>query len=175
MMEDLIRIMKVERQEMDPDIICDYNFIVGDLNYRFDTTYDDMIDNDKIKIAPQLIDTYDQMLISMNPKGSTHTWTNDQGQSFTKKLSQKYPNYYEAKINFMPTYKRNVDDNSYKNKKNQAPSYCDRILFKNNTVFPYTINIYGCLDNYFGSDHRPVYLSLNMKGARDDEKKLARS
>jgi len=57
----------------------------------------------------------------------------------------------------------------YKNKKNQAPSYCDRILFKNNTVYPYTINIYGCLDNLFGSDHRPVYLSLNIKAARDDE------
>ena len=71
----------------------------------------------------------------------------------------------------MPTYKRNIDDNSYKNKKNQAPSYCDRILFKNNTVYPYTINIYSCLDNLFGSDHRPVYLSLNIKAARDDEKR----
>ena len=51
--------MKVERQELDPDIICDYNFIIGDLNYRFDTSYDDMIDNEKIKIAPQLVDQYD--------------------------------------------------------------------------------------------------------------------
>jgi hypothetical protein len=38
---------------MDPDIICDYNFIMGDLNYRFDTTYEEMCETgDKIKIAP---------------------------------------------------------------------------------------------------------------------------
>ena len=55
-MEELIKQLKIERQEMDPDIICDYNFIMGDLNYRFDQTYEEMIDNDKIKIAPQLID-----------------------------------------------------------------------------------------------------------------------
>ena len=108
------------------------------------------------------------MHISMNPEGSTQQVTKDDGYTFTRKLSQKYPNYYEGKINFMPTYKRNTDDNNYKNKKNQAPSYCDRILFKNNTVYPYTINIYGCLDNLFGSDHRPVYLSLNIKSTRDD-------
>ena len=58
-MEELIKQLKIERQEMDPDIICDYNFIMGDLNYRFDQTYEEMIDNDKIKIAPQLIDQYD--------------------------------------------------------------------------------------------------------------------
>ena len=59
MMEDLVRTMKVERHELDPDIICDYNFIIGDLNYRFDTTYDDMIDNERIKDAPKLVDELD--------------------------------------------------------------------------------------------------------------------
>ena len=40
MMESLIEYFKVERQEFDSDIICDYNFIMGDLNYRFDSTYE---------------------------------------------------------------------------------------------------------------------------------------
>lgn len=56
MMEEIIREMKVERPDLDVDILCDYNFIMGDLNYRFDLTFEEMIDNDKIKIAPQLID-----------------------------------------------------------------------------------------------------------------------
>ena len=86
MMEDLIKTMKIERNELDPDIICDYNFIIGDLNYRFDTTYDDMIDNDKIKIDPQLIEQYDQLMISMSSKGSTHQYINAEGQTVTKKL-----------------------------------------------------------------------------------------
>lgn len=68
----------------------------------------------------------------------------------------------------MPTYKRNFDDNFYKNKKSQAPSYCDRILFKNNSVFPYTVNLYGCLDKVYGSDHRPIILSISIKSQREN-------
>jgi hypothetical protein len=56
-----------------------------------------------------------------------------------------------------------MDDNNYKNKKSQAPSYCDRILFKNNTPYDYVVNFYTCNDFIFGSDHRPVYLSLTLK------------
>ena len=52
MAEELISSLKVERQELDPDIICDYNWFMGDLNYRFETTYEEMIDNEKIKLAP---------------------------------------------------------------------------------------------------------------------------
>ena len=60
MAEDVIRALKAERQEMDPDIVCDYNFFLGDLNYRLDnTTYEDMLYTDKIKLAPQLIDQID--------------------------------------------------------------------------------------------------------------------
>ena len=59
MMEEIIRCMKIERQELDPDILADYNFILGDLNYRMESTYEQMIDTDKIKIANELIDTLD--------------------------------------------------------------------------------------------------------------------
>jgi hypothetical protein len=45
----------------------------------------------------------------------------------------KYPDYHEYDINFKPTYKRSKVDESYFNKKNQAPSYTDRVLFRNNT------------------------------------------
>jgi len=46
----------------------------------------------------------------------------------------KYPEYEEFDINFKPTYKGNKFDDGFFNKKDQAPSYTDRILFKNNTV-----------------------------------------
>jgi hypothetical protein len=75
----------------------------------------------------------------------------------------KYPGYIEPKIEFQPTYKRNCDDNQYKNKKNQAPSYCDRILFRNNTSYNYNIKKYECGDNVFGSDHRPISMSIHLK------------
>lgn len=56
----------------------------------------------------------------------------------------------------MPSYKRNFDNNNYKNKKDQAPSYTDRILIKNNTCNTYETKYYKCLENVFGSDHRPI-------------------
>ena len=42
MMEEIIQAFKVERDEFDTDIFCDYNFILGDLNYRMDTSYEEM-------------------------------------------------------------------------------------------------------------------------------------
>lgn len=64
MMADLIEEFKVDRQEMDSDVICDYNFIMGDLNYRFDSTYEQMCEQGKIRIAGQLLDELDQLSIS---------------------------------------------------------------------------------------------------------------
>ena len=60
MAETIVRSLRLQRQEMDPDMVGDYNFFLGDLNYRMDnTTYEDMINTDKIKVAPELIDTID--------------------------------------------------------------------------------------------------------------------
>ena len=56
MMEEIVRALKIEREEFDADVLCDYNFIIGDLNYRFDSTYEDMMANNQINIASTLID-----------------------------------------------------------------------------------------------------------------------
>ena len=68
----------------------------------------------------------------------------------------KYPEYHEYDINFKPTYKRNKFEPGYFNKKSQAPSYTDRVLFKNNTNNQVILNSYNSLDHVYGSDHRPV-------------------
>jgi hypothetical protein len=46
MMEDITKYLKTKREEMDADIHSDYAFIMGDLNYRFNSTYEDMTSND---------------------------------------------------------------------------------------------------------------------------------
>ena len=56
-----------------------------------------------------------------------------------------------------------MDDNDYKNKKSQAPSYCDRVLFKNNSAHESQVMFYKCNDMLFGSDHRPVYMGITLK------------
>lgn len=74
----------------------------------------------------------------------------------------KYPDYHEFDIKFMPTYKRNKNEEGYKNKNNQAPSYTDRILFKNNSSNIVNLQKYNSLDHIYGSDHRPVMLDLDI-------------
>ena len=74
-----------------------------------------------------------------------------------------YPSYTESGINFLPSYKMSSEFDAYIDKKNQAPSYTDRILYKNNSSLTIEENYYKCLHNVFGSDHRPVQLSLTIK------------
>ena len=40
MMSELIKKMRLQRDEIDPDVIGDFNFIVGDMNYRMIGTYE---------------------------------------------------------------------------------------------------------------------------------------
>ena len=67
-----------------------------------------------------------------------------------------YPGYVEQPITFLPSYKMSTSEEVYVNKKDQAPSYCDRCLFKSNLPTPWSPDFYRCMHNMFGSDHRPV-------------------
>ena len=57
-----------------------------------------------------------------------------------------YSGYEEGTIKFLPTYKRGRQINQYVDRKNQAPSYTDRILFKNNTSHETELKKYDVLD-----------------------------
>lgn len=43
MMEEIILSLRAEREEFDMDVLYDYTFVAGDMNYRFDSTYEDMM------------------------------------------------------------------------------------------------------------------------------------
>lgn len=76
---------------------------------------------------------------------------------------KKYPGYAEGEIRFLPTYKRSKVDDSFFNKKDQAPSYTDRVIYKNNTVTPINTHNYTSLEDVYGSDHRPVIFDFDME------------
>ena len=97
MMSSLVKFFKVDRQEMDSDLICDYNFIMGDLNYRFNSSYEQMIDNQDIHIACKLMDELDQLSISR--KGLVINEKKGKVERI-RKTSPHYPCYYEHKITF---------------------------------------------------------------------------
>lgn len=80
----------------------------------------------------------------------------EQEQFFQSQKEGNFPGYVEPKISFRPSYKLEFRDDRYKEKKNQAPSYTDRVLFKNNSSLDVTMDHYTCLHGVYGSDHRPV-------------------
>src|SRR5437870_1235587 len=43
MMSDLIKNMKIHREEIDADILADYSFIIGDFNYRMNSTFTELV------------------------------------------------------------------------------------------------------------------------------------
>lgn len=72
-----------------------------------------------------------------------------------------YVGYHEEPRNWLPTYKcSTTKSHVYVNKKSQSPSYCDRVLFKNNTCDDVKIVSYEAYHDLLGSDHRPVVLTL---------------
>ena len=48
----------------------------------------------------------------------------------------------EQNIDFLPTYKMSQTEHTYLNKNNQAPSYCDRVLFKSNKPVVWSADFY---------------------------------
>lgn len=42
MMSELIKNMKISRDEIDPDVLSDFSFILGDLNYRLESTFTEL-------------------------------------------------------------------------------------------------------------------------------------
>ena len=112
------------------------------MNSRFSRTYLEHIE--EVHLSASMIPNCDQLYNQRFKQGH-------------------YPGYQEPEIKFMPTYKRDANDNRiYINKKNQCPSYTDRILYKNNTQCAIDVQSYECIDNQFGSDHRPVCLNLTV-------------
>ena len=82
-----------------------------------------------------------------------------------------YPGYTEEPIRFTPTYKCEFQENNLKfiNKKDQCPSFTDRILFKQNDFTSSVAHTrYDSILDILGSDHRPVYLCSSLKPSLHD-------
>ena len=120
----------------------DFWIILGDLNFRIETTFDKSFEMIKRKEYITLYE-FDQLYISR---------LNDGGLNEIN----------EARINFPPTYKYISGSNNYLNdiENLRTPSWTDRILFchKNNIR-----NLdYSNIPTIMYSDHRPVQASFEI-------------
>ena len=135
MMNSLIGDHKLGDEEIDATELSDYAFLIGDFNFRMNTTFTAIIDNvDKIHDQVNLDEFYT-----------------------LKSTTQSFSGFTEGEKKFMPTYKRQHKSNGYTNKKEQPPSWTDRVLIKNNCGRKVNIKEYDCMDDFWGSDHRPVF------------------
>ena len=126
--------MKPGRVDADYTVESDYTFVFGDLNYRVDEEYDETV--------KQLAEGRKSEL-----------WGKDQlnGQrSENHVLSQ----FTEGELNFLPTYRIERYSDEWSNKKNQPPSWTDRILIRAHRFLD--ISAYEARHECIGSDHRPV-------------------
>lgn len=106
----LIKSIRICEKFADFDILADYLFWEGDLNYRIDYTFDETvreIQNNNIK----LLLAKDQLIRQ-------------------KQQNNVFNGFAEPEINFFPTYRRIKGTDEYSNKNNQSPSWCDRVMVK---------------------------------------------
>ena len=130
-----------EDEMIETDSAADFNFFFGDMNFRINSTYTKFMPN--IEHASQLVNQMDQL-------------------NKLREVEGIFPDYIEPEITFKPTYKLKKHINEYTNKKEQCPSYTDRILTKSNSCLESQIIQYGSHEEFWGSDHRPVFTRMKV-------------
>lgn len=108
----LVKSIRIGEKFADFDVLADYVFWQGDLNYRVDYNFHETV-------------------AEINKKNITHLLAKDQLIKL-KQQNKVFYNFQEPEIKFYPTYRRIKGTDEYSNKKNQSPSWCDRILVKTN-------------------------------------------
>ena len=166
--DDLRTKPKIRKSEMDRDISSksqtsvsifslDHVFWVGDFNYRVDggrggtpEEFNQVVNLSK-HMKFQKIVKYDQLLREIRNQRS-------------------FVGFREGAISFPPTYRRDrKSSRKFSNKRNQNPSYPDRILWRSlpSCVRRLSQDEYWAAMNLVGSDHRPVAASFSLQSNPD--------
>lgn len=61
-----------------------------------------------------------------------------------------FSDFNEGGLNFRPTYRRIRNDDTWSNKKNQSPSWCDRVLFRTKPNSYLELLEYGSREQQYG-------------------------
>ena len=121
-----------------------HTFFIGDLNYRIERDFYETVGLIKLKKWSELV-LSDQLRVQMQQ-------------------NRVFCGFKEGEINFCPTYRWERNKSTVSNKREQPPSYCDRILYKS---LPQTFDLwqecYLSSHKCFGSDHRPVWSLFKFK------------
>mmetsp|Transcript_3819 Transcript_3819/g.2842 ORF Transcript_3819/g.2842 Transcript_3819/m.2842 type:complete len:173 (-) Transcript_3819:420-938(-) len=124
-------------------------FIFGDLNYRINQPNEvvrpacEKKQYQGLKESDELMVAFKQFKNSVDPQ------------------HYLYKEYTEGEINFPPTYKYDRNSNIYDtSKKNRVPSWCDRILWRENAKV--TQQFCDSVQDIMFSDHKAVVAQFEM-------------
>lgn len=126
------------------DILNQFDHVIwaGDLNYRVDADFYETIDNlKKGKWAD--IYTFDQLIAEMQ---NLHVFLG----------------FKEGPLEFAPTYRWDRNTNEISNKREQTPSWTDRVLWKSLNKSELVFKSYSSVPDAVGSDHRPVFATFEL-------------
>ena len=119
-------------------------FWFGDLNYRIEKDFHEVIKLIEDENWSEIV-KYDQLYHAMN-------------------FDTVFSGFTEGKIAFCPSYRWDRTSNKVSNKRNQPPSYTDRILYR---TLPNSLSLwqetYESFPNCLGSDHRPILSIFRFK------------
>lgn len=78
--------------------------------------------------------------------------------------SKVFIGFLEGPLRFAPTYRMNKGRPGYSNKRNQNPSYTDRVLWRSRAGFRADVRqtMYDAVPDLMQSDHRPVHASFEV-------------
>ena len=143
----------------DLDILHQFAHVIwfGDLNYR--------IERLKFKEVSKIVTT--------NMENNASNWSEltncDQLIKNMNEFQVGHDNavfygFKEGLINFAPTYRWDRNENIISNKREQPPSYTDRVLYRS-LEFSYNLwqTQYNSVPTCYGSDHRPIYSVFKFK------------
>jgi endonuclease/exonuclease/phosphatase family metal-dependent hydrolase len=119
----------------------DYVFWLGDFNYR--------IEEDFYRAIEIVAERNFSML-----------WDQDQ-MVRQKNANTMYATFQEGLLEFKPTYRLIKDRDEWSNKREQTPSWTDRVIYK--AHLPIELLKYQGIDDCYGSDHRPVFACFNTQ------------
>jgi hypothetical protein len=129
--------------DIDPQFSADFLIFLGDTNYRSNSTFSAIISEARA--------SNHEFILKLDELGNE--------RAHFKILY----NFVEAPITFKPTYRRIRNEDEFSNKNEQAPSYTDRILLYSKAGVSTKITEYNSLNNFMGSDHRPVYQRCELQ------------
>ncbi len=131
-------------------------FWFGDFNFRIELSHENVVQYlNGNKLTPEMLDhllEYDQLSQSM-------------------KQNLAFRSFCESsRINFPPTYKFELESDSYENDLRRVPSFTDRILYRTKRLGHIINYQYNHVPQFSTSDHKPVFalFEAQLRQGRDD-------